>query len=73
MLAVNLDGEKMNQEFIVPKQFAIRLSPTLHEQFIDITNKTHMNKSEHMRLALQRHIRDINQFGVTKVIEACES
>lgn len=63
----------MNQEFILPKQFAIRLEPTLHRDFIDITEKTHMTKSEHMRIALQRHIKDINEYGITKVIEACEA
>ena len=63
----------MNQLSDLPRQFAIRLEPRLHRDFIDITNKTHMTKSEHMRIALQRHIKDINQYGITKVIQACES
>ena len=63
----------MNQDFVLPKQFAIRLEPRLHEQFNDLANETHMNKSTHMKLALQRHIRDIKEFGIAKVIQACES
>ena len=63
----------MNHIQELPRQFAIRLEPNLHRDFIDITNKTHMTKSEHMRIALQRHIKDINEYGITKVIEACEA
>ncbi len=63
----------MNYTTELPRQFAIRLEPNLHRDFIDITNKTHMTKSEHMRIALQRHIKDINQYGITKVIEACNA
>ena len=54
-------------------QFPIRLSKDLHTRFTRVSQETRINKSTLLRIALDRLVTQIQNQGITSVLEELES
>ena len=54
-------------------QFPIRLSQDLHTRFTRVSQETRINKSTLLRIALDRLVTQIQNQGITAVLEELES
>ena len=54
-------------------QFPIRLSKDLHTRFTRVSQETRINKSTLLRIALDRLVTQIQNQGITAVLEELES
>ena len=49
------------------KQFPLRLSANLYNQLNEISELTHINKTDLLRIALQKMLEHMHQSGLTKI------
>ena len=71
-LVVIPDGEKMYSQNKLTKQFPVRLSIQLQQDFDRISNETHINKTTLVRLAIENLVRNIDEKGICEQFKSIQ-